>query len=347
MPIIQNLIADTFGSHIGKYQGRLKVTQGGTTLAQAPIMHLERVLVTSKGVSVSAETIRACTERGIPIHFLSGRGTPYASLYSAGLTGTVLTRRAQLSAYQTGVGIELAFAFVVGKIENQGNFLKYVAKYRKGKQPEVYRELRWLAGEVLDHCEEIETLHFLSKQEAYAIDEMRGQLLSIEGRAAQKYWNGFKQVLPEALAWPGRQRRGAKDPFNSALNYGYGILYGEIEKAIVLAGLDPYAGFIHVDRPGKPSLVLDVIEEFRTPVVDRTVLGLVNKGVKLEQDERGMLTEKTRHTLAEKILGRLESPEKYESKRHPLRSIIQQQARHIATYVRGERDLYLPFTTSW
>lgn len=202
MPIIQNLIADTFGSHIGKYQGRLKVTQGGTTLAQAPIMHLERVLVTSKGVSVSAETIRACTERGIPIHFLSGRGTPYASLYSAGLTGTVLTRRAQLSAYQTGVGIELAFAFVVGKIENQGNFLKYVAKYRKGKQPEVYRELRWLAGEVLDHCEEIETLHFLSKQEAYAIDEMRGQLLSIEGRAAQKYWNGFKQVLPEALAWP-------------------------------------------------------------------------------------------------------------------------------------------------
>lgn len=81
--------------------------------------------------------------------------------------------------------------------------------------------------------------------------------------------------------------------------------------------------------------------------MDRTVLGLVNKGVKLEQDERGMLTEKTRHTLAEKILGRLESPEKYESKRHPLRSIIQQQARHIATYVRGERDLYLPFTTSW
>ncbi|MER3513307.1 MAG: CRISPR-associated endonuclease Cas1, partial [Chloroflexota bacterium] len=81
-------------------------------------------------------------------------------------------------------------------------------------------------------------------------------------------------------------------------NYGYGILYGQVERALVLAGLDPYAGFIHVDRPGKPSLVLDLIEEFRQAVVDRTVLGLVNKGVALEQDEEGRLTEGTRRMLA-------------------------------------------------
>ena len=347
MPIIQNLIADTFGSHIGKYQGRLKVTQGGKTLMQAPIMHLERVLVTNKGVSVSAETIRACTDKGIPIHFLSSRGTPYASLYSSGLTGTVQTRRAQLTAFDTRAGVELALAFVEGKIQNQGNFLKYVAKYRKDKQPEIYQELHWLAGEIIDYCEEVEALAFTSKQESQHIDDIRGTLLSIEGRAAQKYWKGFKQVLPTDLNWPGRERRGAKDPFNSALNYCYGILYSEIEKAITLAGLDPYAGFIHVDRPGKPSLVLDMIEEFRTAVVDRTVLGLVNKGVNIAQDERGFLTEKTRRQLSEKILARLDAAAKYEGKKHPLRNIIQKQARHVATYVRGDREFYLPFVLSW
>ncbi len=347
MPIIQQLIADEFGSHIGKYQGRLKVTKQKEVLAQAPILHLEAVTIANSGVSISADAIRACTERGIPIHFLSGTGKPYASLYSAGLTGTVLTRRAQLYAYNDMRGVKLALAFVGGKIENQATLLKYVAKYRKETAPEVYRELRWLAGEVLDHMEEICALDYLAPREDYRIDEIRGQILSIEGRAAQKYWAGFKVVIPVNLNWSGREGRGARDPFNSALNYGYGILYGEIERALVLAGLDPFGGFIHVDRPGKPSLTLDFIEEFRAPVVDRTVLGLVNKGAKIEQDEQGFLTEKTRHMLANKVLARLESQERYEKKRFSLRNIIQMQARHIATYVRGEREDYQPFLTSW
>jgi CRISPR-associated protein Cas1 len=115
----------------------------------------------------------------------------------------------------------------------------------------------------------------------------------------------------------------------------------------VLAGLDPYAGFAHVDRPGKPSLTLDAIEEFRAPVVDRTIFGLANKGVKFEQDERGYLTEATRKMLAEKILERLESGETYEKKSFPLRLIIQQQMRHLATFLRGEREAYEPFVMGW
>lgn len=347
MPIIQDLIADTFGSHIGKYSERLKVTQGETVLAQAPLLHLESVIIANRGVSLSAEAIRACAERGIPIHFLSGTGTPYASLYSAGLTGTVLTRRAQLTAYNTGLGRELALAFAYGKIQNQATLLKYVAKYRKERQPDLYDELRLLAGEVGDHMAELEALAYISRREDQYLDDLRDQLLSIEGRAAQHYWRAFGLLLPTGLNWPGREGRGARDPFNSALNYGYGILYSQIERALVLAGLDPYGGFIHTDRPGKPSLVLDFIEEFRAPVVDRTILGLVNKKVALEQDERGFLSEKTRRQLAEKVLERLESAETHEGKRHPLRIIIQMQARHIATYVRGERPEYIPFQAAW
>lgn len=347
MPIIQQLFADQFGSHIGKYQGRLKITKHKEILAQAPILHLEAVTIANNGISISADAIRACTENGIPIHFLSGNGKPYASLYSAGLTGTVLTRRAQLTAYNNIHGLKLALAFAGGKIENQATLLKYVAKYRKETAPAIYRELRWLAGEIIDHMEELCAIDFLAPRENYTLEDIRGTLLSIEGRAAQKYWAGFKQVLPAELAWPGRLGRGARDPFNSALNYGYGILYGEIERAVVLAGLDPFGGFIHVDRPGKPSLVLDFIEEFRAPVVDRTILGLVNKGFKIEQDEQGFLNEKTRKMLAQKVLNRLESQERYAQKRQSLRNIIQMQARHIATYVRGEREDYQPFCASW
>jgi CRISP-associated protein Cas1 len=347
MPVIQHLIADQFGSHVGKYSERLKVTQKGETLAQAPLLHLESVTITNQGVSVSAEAIRACAERGIPIHFLSGSGTPYASLYSAGLTGTVITRRAQLTAYNNACGLRLAVAFAAGKIQNQANLLKYVAKYRKETAPAVYEELRLLSLEVMDHWQELGLLEQTAVREGDTVDNIRGALLSIEGRAAHKYWLGFKLLLAEELNWPGREGRGARDPFNSALNYGYGILYSQIERALVLAGLDPYGGFIHVDRPGKPSLVLDAIEEFRTAVVDRTILGLVNKKVAIEQDERGFLTDKTRRQLAEKVLNRLESRENHAGKQHSLRAIIQMQARHIATYLRGEREQYEPFVGGW
>lgn len=347
MPIIQHLIADQFGTHVGKYQGRLKVTKKKEVLAQAPLLHLETVTISSGGISISADAIRACTEHGIPIHFMSGTGSPYAALYSAGLTGTVLTRRAQLMAFADLRAVHLALQFAGGKIQNQAALLKYMGKYRKEAMPEVYQELHWLSGEIIDHMEELCALDFLAPREHYHIDDIRGQILSIEGRAAQKYWRGVKAVLPEALNWPGRQGRGAKDRFNSALNYGYGILYSQMQRAIVLAGLDPYGGFIHVDRPGKPSLVLDMVEEFRAPVVDRTILGLVNRGVAIAQDEKGFLTDKTRRLLAEKILGRMETAVSYHKKRHSLRAIMQMQARQLAVFVRGERDAYDPFLASW
>jgi len=341
MAIIQHLIVDQYGAFVGKHSRRLQVKVKGEKIAQAPLLHLEQVLITGRGVSLSAEAIRACCQEGIPIHFISTSGQPYAGLYAAGLTGTVQTRRAQLLAYEDARGLALARAFATGKIENQSRLLKYMAKYRKEANPTLYEELRLAAQEMLGHLEELRRLR------AERVDEVRGQILAAEGRAAQRYWEALKLVVPEQYKWPGRRRRGARDPVNAALNYGYGILYGQIERAIILAGLDPYGGFIHADRPGKPSLVLDLIEEFRAPVVDRTVLGLVNKRTKLAQDERGLLTLKTRRLLAERVLARLETAERYERKRQPLRVIIQHQARRIATFVRGDRARYKPFLARW
>ncbi|MBI5033685.1 MAG: CRISPR-associated endonuclease Cas1 [Chloroflexi bacterium] len=350
MTIVQNLIVEEFGSFIGKHSERLIVTKGDETLQQAPLLHLESVLVSGYGVSISADAVRECTERGIPIHFVSGTGTPYASLYSAGLTGTVVTRRAQYDAFRDARGLMLSLAFAQGKIRNQANLLKYMGKYRKETAPELFELLRERADELLNHAAELEQLGAfpeIASGERATIDDWRFEILGIEGRAAQRYWDTIKNVLPDNCDWKGREGRGAKDPINSALNYGYGILYGQIERALVMAGLDPYAGFTHVDRPGKPSMTLDAIEEFRQPIVDRTIFGLVNKGVKIDQDERGFLVDATKRMLAEKVLNRLESAEKYEKKNVPLRIIIQSQARHLATYLRRERDEYQSFAMEW
>jgi CRISPR-associated protein Cas1 len=336
------LIVEQFGAYVGKHSERLRVSKDKETLAEAPLMHLEQVLVSGRGVSLSTDAIAACGRAGIPIHIVDGRGRPLASFYAAGLTGTVQTRRAQLVAYNDRRGVTLGIAFASGKIANQANLLKYMAKYRKATAPELYRELRRRAGEVLAHVEELRQL------DAATIDDVRFQLLSVEGRAAQAYWAAIKEIVPAELNWPGRKTRGAKDGLNSALNYGYGILYGQVERALVLAGLDPYAGFIHADRPGKPSLTLDLIEEFRQPVVDRTVLGLMNKGFEFKQGEDSLLAEDTRRTLADKVLERLEeSTERYEGKKQAMRVIIQQQARHLATFLRGDRSSYDPFACGW
>jgi len=340
MPVVRQLVISEYGAFVGKHQGRLRVSRDGEVLAEAPLLHLEEVLVIGTRVSLSADAVRACCTAGIPIHFLDPAGRPYAALYAAGLTGTVLTRREQLLAYRDRRGVELAVAFARGKITNQANFLRYTAKYREEAAPEVGRLLKKEAERVRDSLDELRHL------KGDTVEEVRGQILSVEGRAAQRYWDALKAVVPESYGWPGRVTRGARDPVNAALNYGYGILYGQVERALVLAGLDPYGGFIHADRPGKPSLVFDLIEEFRTVVVDRTVVGMVTKGVKLEM-EGGRLTETARRTMAEKILERLEAAERYEKKRQPLRVVLQSQARHIATFVRGDRAAYEPFIARW
>jgi CRISPR-associated protein Cas1 len=336
-----DLIVDQFGCFIGKKSERLRVMRKGEVVQEVPFFKLKSVLVIARGVSISSDAIYHCVQQGIPISFLSYTGKPYARVLSPHLTGTVRTRREQLLAFEDGRGVVLGKAFTSGKLSNQANLLKYMAKYRKGKDKELYREVRDAAMGIQGLGDQLRGL------EGERVDDLRAQLMNLEGRGASIYWGMVGRLLRADVNWPGREHRGAQDPLNSALNYGYGILYSRVEGAIILAGLDPYAGFVHVDRPGKPSLVLDLIEEFRQPVVDRTVLGLVNRGVDIELDAEGRLVEETRKLLATKVLERLEGAERYESKKHKLRVILHRQAQHVATFVRGERAVYRPFISGW
>jgi len=339
--IVEHLIAETFGTHVGKNSKRLVVTRGKETLAQAPLLHLKSVLIASRGVSISADALEACCEQGIPVFFLNSRGHPYAAVYAAGLTGTVLTRRAQLAACGDRRGVRFALAVAEGKIHNQAVTLKYLAKTREETAPDLGAELKLRAGEVQD-C-----IAALDRLQGDSVDDIRESLLAAEGNAARRYWEAVALVLPEMYGWPGRAGRGAVDPLNSLLNYGYGILYGQVEQAVILAGLDPYAGFIHTDRPGKPSLVLDLIEEFRQTAIDRLVFGLAARSYRVMQDEQGCLLPEARRAYAEKVLQHLGATVRYEGKRYPLRTVIQTQARYLASFLRGDRDGYAPFKATW
>lgn len=340
---LDTLIVEEFGAYVGKHSERLRVTVKGETKTEAPLIYLRQVLVKSRGVSLSSDAITACAERGIALHVVSGQGG--ASLYTDGLTGTAQTRRAQLLAFNDARSVGFAIPCAQAKLRNQMGLLMYHARSRKTSDPALSAELRLIAHEVDDHLVELEELQ---KRNTPNIDALRGALLSVEGRGAQKYWAGVKALLPAELAWEGRRHRRAADPINASLNYGYAILARHVEHALVLAGLDPFAGFVHVDRPGKTSLTFDLIEEFRQAVVDRTVLGMVNRNVRLAIGQNGLLEDEAKKTLAAAIIARIEeSGERYEGKKHTLREIIQTQARHLAVFLRGDRPAYEGFVGKW
>ncbi len=336
----RQLIIDKYGVFLGKHSERLKVYLKGEVIEEKPFSEFEHLIIASGGVTLSSDLIESCAEHGIPISFISWTGKPYAKLMSSSVVGTIKTRREQLMAYLDNRGLALAKAFSGGKVANQAILLKYMAKYRKETDPELFEKVRATAMMREDYAGKIMSV------KAPNVDIAREDILTLEGHAAKVYWEAANELIIPEIDWKGRETRGAQDLVNSALNYGYGILYCQTERAVVLAGLDPYAGFLHADRSGKPSLVLDLVEEFRQMAVDKAIFGLLNKGIKLEI-EGDKLTEEGRRTIAQKVNERMDSDEPYEGKKHKLRTILQSQARHVATFVRGEGAQYKPFVGRW
>lgn len=335
------------GVFLGKHSERLVVRKGKETLSEHPLLHLEQVLVTGRGVSFSTDLIEECCARGIPITLLTPGGKPYGRIAAAALTATVRTRREQVAAYSDERGVRLARSIAAGKLRNQANLLRYFGKYCKQKRPTVHAALSSHAARILELATELETLT------GERIDLVRPTLLNREGRAGAHYWAGVAALLEGKAEFTGREHRGAGDPVNAALNYGYGILQSQVWTALTLAGLEPYGGFIHVDRPGRPSLVLDMMEEFRQPVVDRPLLATWGRGWKLELEEPAgedagppCLSKAGRDSIAAKVLERLTSVVAYQGKQQTLKNVIQLQARRLAVVVRGESE-YEPFLSGW
>ena len=173
-------------------------------------------------------------------------------------------------------------------------------------------------------------------------EAIRPQLLGLEGTAGRVYWSRIAAMVD---GFEGRVHEASSSPVNAALNFGYGILYSHVWGAVMNAGLEPFAGFIHTDRSGKPSLVLDLVEEFRQPLVDRPLFGWLNKGGTIAL-QGGLLDSESRAQVASRVLQRLNAVETYHGQAHQVRSIVQMQARRIAGFLRGQ-GRYRPFAFEW
>lgn len=336
---LAQVILSGFGIFLGKKSERLLVKQNGKTAHEFPLFRISEVVVASRGVSISSDLVKEFCERGIRLSFVESSGRPYAMLSSPILTATVESRREQLLAYSDRRGLDFARPVVRGKVRNQRHLLLYFSKYLKQAGPgrfasiaETARKLRGLELQV-------------RKVQGQSVQEKRQELMGLEGVAGRLYWQGVKLIVEGKMEFMGRVHQGAGDALNALLNYGYGILYAQVWGAVANAGLEPFAGFLHVDRPGKPSLVLDLVEQFRQPVVDRAVLAFINLGCPVVMKD-GLLDEETRRAIAEKVLERLTSPEPFRGQRFQVRSIIQMQARALVSFLRG-KDSYKPFSLRW
>jgi CRISPR-associated protein Cas1 len=337
------LVVDGFGKFLGVQGETLVVREGGKTVAHVHPRELEQVIISGKG-SVSTDALKLLAEHGVEVLVVDFRGEVMAFLMPP-MMRTVSTRREQYFASRDFRGAEIAKAVVYAKMRNQRAILGTLAKVRKDTDPELAKRMYTSAGEMEKLCEEVRLI------KGNTVEEVREALMNLEGRAAGFYWGALRGILGK-LGFEERSGRYARDPANALLNYGYGILLGDVWRAVHYAGLDPYGGFLHADRPGKPSMVLDLMEEFRPHVVDRLVAKLVSKrmisleGFELVNGVCQMKDEVRRFYLGQ-ILGELASEVRYRDQKFTWSELILHQARQLAKFLRGEVASYEGFWQRW
>jgi CRISPR-associated protein Cas1 len=320
------------GMFLGVKRGILVVHMKGEKVLEVPPPQLDQVMVTTRGASISSAALRLLALHGVDLIFYSGRGYPIARVVSI-RSGAVKLRKAQYAMQETERGGELAKAFVLGKLSNQRSLLAHAARNRIRSNPKLAKELKALALEISEVVSQVRDMM------VRPCEPMRKELMRLEAKGAESYWQGFSLLVPE---FPGRKKKfdRPEDPINLSLNYGYGLLAGEVLMAVEKTGLDPYSGFLHSDSPRRPALVMDLMEEFRQPVVDRVVL----RGMRDVKVEGGRLTRESRLLMAKAIAKRLSERLTFANRSLPISSHILLQARRVAEFVTRRPKGYTPFT---
>lgn len=287
-------------------------------------------LVLCGNISVTAQTMHLLCEEDIPVVHLSMGNWFYGITQGMGLKNAYLRAAQFRVAADAGRCLQLARQIVSAKIAAQRTFLR--------------RNAAGLPQQALDD---------LAQQDKNAqSSEKMESLLGIEGLGAKVYFAHFSRMikgdaLPTEWDFHNRNRRPPKDPINALLSFGYAMLAKECTVALTTEGFDPYWGFYHQPRHGRPSLALDLMEEFRTPVVDSAVITAINTGMVHEGD-----FEIAKAGCAMKPAARKAFIRAYEGRldqlvTHPVfdyrcswRTVIRLQAKLLARWVRGEVETY-------
>lgn len=294
--------------------------------------HQVKSVLLQPGSSVSADALLLALEHGADIIVLDAFGNPRGRLLSNRPNSTLAIWKKQLAISLTPDALRIAKGWVEDKIRERLLFLQKLKRYRDaGKQALIAKA-------------ETETADLLARLSALPIRQPAKdaeQIRGIEGHAGQIYYNTLNALLPEELRFSGRSQQPAQDLFNAFLNYGYGILYNLVEKALVLAGLHPHIGWMHYDGYQRKSLVFDYIEPWRI-WVEKTVFALFAakkiSGQHVRPAPKGKtglwLNDTGCRILADAFLHRLRHQKtEYEGRLFSLEQFLSDEARRLAALV--------------
>jgi CRISPR-associated protein Cas1 len=334
------LYVTTQGTWLNKEGECLRVSREGEAAKQIPIHGVDGLVVFGQ-ISVTPPLLGFCAERGVTVTWLTENGR-FLARAEGPVSGNVLLRRMQYRiADDPDRTAALARSIVIGKVYNQRAILRRSVRDHGADMAEP-------AVAALDDADRRMGAVLRRLERATPLDEVRG----LEGEAAQAYFGVFGNMLRvDDFVFPGRVRRPPTDPVNALLSFIYVLLTHDLRSALEGVGLDPAVGFLHRDRPGRPSLALDLVEEFRAWFADRLALSLLNRrqlSLKDFETQTGgamRLSDAARRTLLVAYQER-----KQDAIRHPFTAeklsvglLWHEQARLLAAHLRGDIDAYPPF----
>ena len=337
--LLNTVYVTTEGAALRKDGETLVAEVEGAVVARVPL-HMLGGLVAFGPVLLTPALIGACASRGIVISLLDRAGR-FEARIEGPVAGNVLLRRAQYR--QAEAGVEIVRSIVMGKIANQRSVLRRAIRDHGEETPAARAALEAATDRIAMILRRVQHADSTT-------DALRGS----EGEAANIYFAVFDHLIrnPDpGLRWTARSRRPPRDPMNALLSFLYTLLTHECRSACETVGLDPAVGFLHRDRPGRPSLALDLMEELRAPMADRLALSLVNLRQLREGDFRRMdggavlLSDDARKTVltAWQERKREERVHDFLAERAPLGLVPYLQAQLLARHLRGDIDAYPPW----
>lgn len=338
--LLNTVYVTTEGASLRKDGENLVAEVDGAERARVPFHMLASVVVFG-GIYLSPALMQACAAAGITMVLLDRAGR-FQARVEGPVTGNVLLRRAQYKASDRPE--EIVRSFLVGKIANQRAVLmRSLRDYGEDHDPAT-REA------VEDVTRRLARLLRLVEFSEEGLDRLRGY----EGEAANLYFSVFDHLIraPDAgMRWTGRSRRPPLDPVNALLSFLYTLLTHDCRSAAESVGLDPAVGFLHRDRPGRPSLALDLMEELRPVLADRLALSLINRRQLREKDfetrDGGavMMSDEARKTVltAWQERKKEERIHPFLEEKLPLGLVAYVQAQMLSRHLRGDLDAYPPW----
>lgn len=334
--LLNTLYVTTPDAYLSKDGLNVVVSDHHNELFRIPILNIEAI-VTFGYMGASPGLMKLCVDNQVSLTFLTPQGR-FISRVQGATKGNVLLRTRQYNlASDKDFSLHLSKLFIGGKIQNYRNILR---RFLRDNGPNVEIE------NVALHLNTAKRRLF----DASNPDELRG----IEGEAANAYFSVFSQLILQQrgkFSFHGRNRHPPKDAVNAMLSFVYTLIANDMASALESVGLDPYVGFLHVLRPGRVSLSLDMMEELRAYLGDRLVLSLINRKQVTEKDffsqgdESILMTDSCRKILISSWQSRKKEliTHPYLGEKIPIGLLPYSQAMLMARYIRGEIDDYPVF----